>query len=236
MAKNIIIVALAMLLLASCVASPPASQAGASQGDSSTVPITTEAVKRSTRLSDEEAQELTDSLVEYLPNGAFWDDKEYMKSSDGFLDVKFFLHNYDDIANFGTRISTLKAAFENVTDTYKKLTIIATDSRSDFIFIFSTDGGATKYGELVDYRSGSAIVKEITSKDDLEEMFFTVSVQTGKDALNPADVKIYEEVWAVLEEQYWREEGEIFEELAPQYEMTATELKQFMTDMTQAIY
>lgn len=57
-----------------------------------------------------------------------------------------------------------------------------------------------------------------------------------KSILNLGNTKIYNEVMKKLDEEYYREEKEILEELAPKYDMSALELKQFMFDYMEVYY
>lgn len=91
--------------------------------------------------------------------------------------------------------------------------------------------------------------------DDKYETYDLISLQVGKidiyksltansvnanptkdTILNDQNTQIYNEVMNTLNSDYDRDEDEIFEEMAPQYGMTADELKQFMLDYMEAYY
>lgn len=91
------------------------------------------------------------------------------------------------------------------------------------------------YGLLVDRRSGEDKYTYLKNEADLVEIFPASREYTNRLDLDPDDLAIYDAVWEVLNEDYNRPENEILEELAPQYDMTAEELKQFMRDMMEKV-
>ena len=84
--------------------------------------------------------------------------------------------------------------------------------------------------DLVSLQVGDTLIYKSQTAYDAE-------ANPAKDPiLNEENTKIYNEVMHVLEDQYERDEDEILEEMAPRYNMTVDELRQFMFDYMDAFY
>ncbi len=100
--------------------------------------------------------------------------------------------------------------------------------KNDFVMIIEFADETYQEYELVLLQIGDEKVVDTKKKID--------ATKAKKSQLDKNDVAIYEEVMEILNDQYDRPEDEIFKELAPKYEMTAAELKQFIRDMMEKIY
>lgn len=65
---------------------------------------------------------------------------------------------------------------------------------------------------------------------------FLSSKDNENEILTEKNAKMYEEVLNLLNDDYERPENEILEEIAPRYDMTAEELKNFMYEYMDAYY
>lgn len=60
--------------------------------------------------------------------------------------------------------------------------------------------------------------------------------KSEEENLTESELAIYNEVWAALDAEPNRPEEEIFEELAPNYDMTGSELKDFIMKAMEKVY
>ena len=74
------------------------------------------------------------------------------------------------------------------------------------------------------------------SFDELAQYFPALNIENSTESISDEDMKIYNEVWAALDAEPSRPEDEIFAELAPRYNMTGEELKNFVDDIMFQIY
>jgi len=107
----------------------------------------------------------------------------------------------------------------------------------EFIKDYGYSETSDLYGFLLDYRSGDASGSFVKTYDELLEKFPASKIENQeKERLSEDDLKIYNEVWAALDAEPNRPEEDIFEELAPRYGMTRSELKQFIWDAMEKVY
>lgn len=148
----------------------------------------------------------------------------------------------DNISHFGNFAVEAKHAFEEEFSDQERgeLTISLLDEKKGIMVGFSTsnndENADEKYGVYCNYRVTPWEIVALDSVEDLCKIFPATSQYIAKGQLDPADVAIYDEVQAVLEEEYLLSEDEVFEEIAPQYGMTADELKTFMNEMIEKIF
>lgn len=85
--------------------------------------------------------------------------------------------------------------------------------------------------DLISLQVGDEIIYESSSSNE-----FKAPLDTNDEILSEENTRIYNEVMEKLNADYSREEDEIFEEIAPDYNMTASQLKEFMWDYMEAYY
>ena len=151
------------------------------------------------------------------------------------------LANTDDYSVYGNEFITVSSIVqEYVTDNdipFNDLSISAgmdSSGKYDSAFIFTTTDFKT--GDLVDNRSGSPKLLTFKSFDELAQYFPALNIENSTESISDEDMKIYNEVWAALDAEPSRPEDEIFAELAPRYNMTGEELKNFVDDIMFQIY
>ena len=151
------------------------------------------------------------------------------------------LANTDDYSVYGNEFITVSSIVqEYVTDNdipFNDLSISAgmdSSGKYDSAFIFTTTDFKT--GDLVDNRSGSPKLHIFKSFDELAQYFPALNIENSTESISDEDMKIYNEVWAALDAEPSRPEDEIFAELAPRYNMTGEELKNFVDDIMFQIY
>lgn len=151
------------------------------------------------------------------------------------------LANTDDYSVYGNEFITVSSIVqEYVTDNdipFNDLSISAgmdSSGKYDSAFIFTTTDFKT--GDLVDNRSGSPKLHTFKSFDELAQYFPALNIENSTESISDEDMKIYNEVWAALDAEPSRPEDEIFAELAPRYNMTGEELKNFVDDIMFQIY
>lgn len=161
-----------------------------------------------------------------------------VKTTDkGRLDISADICDSSEITYFATYVDALlNACSQNVDMTIvHKITLnqCDKDGRTEVIFRTVEEG----FGELIDWRSGEAELQSIASLDDLMDLYpASKVVQSEKENLTDSELKIYNEVWSALDTEPSRPEEEIFEELAPNYGMTGSELRDFMMNAMEKVY
>lgn len=86
--------------------------------------------------------------------------------------------------------------------------------------------------DLLSLQIGDNLVYESSNYSDLP----TPTETNGNEILNEANTQMYNEVMEILYSDYDRSEDEILEEIAPNYDMTASELKNFLNEYMEAYY
>lgn len=178
--------------------------------------------------------ELLDEKVPFL--------EVVVSREDNIHDLGITITGEDNITYFGSYIIAAKLAFitEFSADERGNIIVSLRDENNKDIIMYSSDSIGDNisgdYGLLRDSRSGNAKYTALNSVEDLYDVFPVASIDAVKSSLDENDMKIYEEVWEVLDTQYDRPEDEIFKELAPKYGMTTEELKLFISDMMEKIY
>lgn len=102
------------------------------------------------------------------------------------------------------------------------------------VLSWSCDG--EDYGFIIDKRSGKAEVKFTKTLDDLCAFFPTLRSEINKSKMDEETVKIYEEVMEELNTRMNESEEKIFAELAPKYNMTPEELRDFISNTMAQVY
>lgn len=207
-------------------------------------------------------EESTSELEEYLEEDSILETELYQEQIDNISNALDFmtqsitvteengLFNLDvtassflNVRDFGTYVLNVKEAFENEFDTDVRgsydITMHIGTNKANFLWFSSknySEGQTDLVGTLYDSRSGEIITTAINGRESLFEMFPAAEIADSKSQLDEADVAIYEEVMDALNADFDRPEDEILAELAPQYDMTVDELRQFMRDMMEQIY
>lgn len=192
-------------------------------------------------LYDPALQVIEENIISRL-NGDIPYSEVVVSRKDEIFGLSITIKGSDYITDFGNFVISAKSAFEKEFPAAERerLIVALMDDDGKDMAAFSTfpigENVAGDYGLFRDARSGSAKYTQIKNEGELCDLFPATSFYISKSTLDPNDIKIYDEVWEVLDAQYNRPEEEIFNELAPRYDMTAEELKQFISDMTEKIY
>lgn len=91
-------------------------------------------------------------------------------------------------------------------------------------------------GILFDGRSGEMKSVHIVSYDELANKFPRLRHVIAAEKLDPEDVKMFEEIMAILDKNTDRPDEEVFAEISPNYGMTAEELRVWMLEMIDKRY
>lgn len=85
--------------------------------------------------------------------------------------------------------------------------------------------------DLISLQLDDEIIYDDNSMPDL-----TPNSGNDNDILNEKNTQIYNEVMDILSSDFDKSEDEILEEIAPQYDMTSSELKEFLNNYMEAYY
>ena len=185
-------------------------------------------------LTDAEESEIKESLLKSLPNDYPISDIEVMSYSDtGNVRFSFHLKNGTSPTYFGQYVIAARDALNAIHSDPARFTVIVNTDRNDFMFLFDSEPG--EYGTLTDYRSGEPKITELNSDDDLASLFPALKIYFSEQNIDEERLSIYREVMEALNDTS-RTEEEIFEEMAPNYGMTADELKGFMLEVMDEIF
>lgn len=113
-----------------------------------------------------------------------------------------------------------------------EVSVNATSASEDFYMIIQFLDENFETYDLISLQIGNDIVFESGSTTNT----LPSSTNSENDILSEENAAIYNAVMEQLNSDYTREEDEIFEEIAPYYGMTSSELKQFMYDYMEAYY
>lgn len=145
-----------------------------------------------------------------------------------------------NITNFGNYIYEIRNAFEVVFEHEQTagVDVLLMNGNDTYIkyYDIGEHGKTGVFCYVYDYRDGGIKSTRIETIDDLCSLFPALRQYIGKSDVDPNKLAVYEEVMAVLNEQYDRPEDEILEELAPKYGMSASDLKQLLRDVMSEIY
>lgn len=234
--------AMSMLALCSCGDSTMPSDDSIKDVNESITPTTTaRSSAEDASAFDPELQQREDNVI-ILLDGSIPYTSVVISGTGETLNMSIVIEGADHITDFGNYVIDGIAAYEaEFTENERGNLLIALhyESGEDMV-AFSTcdigEGTAGDYGLLRDARSGSAKYMALDTAEDLYAEFPVAAQHAAKNELDQNDVRIYNEVMDVLEAQYNRPEDEIYEEMAPLYGMTASELKQFIFIMMDKIY
>jgi hypothetical protein len=110
---------------------------------------------------------------------------------------------------------------------------IGGDSKNTVSFMSSPE----YYGTLIDQRSGSAKTTRVNTAEDLIKTFPAFqNYLTKENKSDSGEWALYDEIMGILNSDYSRSEDEIIKEIAPKYNMTPAEMKEFLTEMLKKIY
>lgn len=167
----------------------------------------------------------------------------YVSVYSGCFDLSAYIGPDGRINDFGIYILEVQEAFENefAKEERGKFSVdLLMDGTDPPLFYFiSNDYDETEIllsGKILDDRSGDLVSHKISGVESLCELFPATSIYIAKKEIDANDLRIYEEVMEILNNQFDRPEDEIIEELAPNYGMTASELKQFLFDTMEKIF
>ena len=140
----------------------------------------------------------------------------------------------DIIQQMGETIYYAKEYCDSTFDEYS-LDVAIHDEKNESFPLGWTSGNGD-YGFILDSRSGKAEVKFTKTLDDLCAFFPTLRSEINKSKMDEDAVKIYEEVMKELNRRMDESEEKIFAELAPKYDMTPEELRDFISDTMAQVY
>lgn len=217
-----------LFLLTACNGSPATPGADAD-------PIEAEGVSAvSPVLSADDADSIKGSILGSLPADYPLSDLEIKTYSDtGNVRFNFRLTNGSSPTYFGEYVVVARDILSKVYDAPAWFTVIGNTKSGDFMFIFDSKGG--EYGDLTDYRSGEAKTITLADDDDLSSHFPALKIYFSESQIDESRLKIYKEVMEAMNDTSKTEE-EIFEEMAPNYEMTPDELSSLVRQVMEEIY
>lgn len=167
----------------------------------------------------------------------------YVSEDAGCFYLSVLIGSEGKVSDFGIYVLEVQEAFENQFAEEERgnfhVQLKISKSNQNLIDFQSddyTDTTVSISGLLLDTRSGENCFKKISDVEALCELFPATSIYIGKRKIDANDLRIYEEVMEILNKQFDRPEDELLEELAPNYGMTASELKQFLKDTMAQIY
>lgn len=140
----------------------------------------------------------------------------------------------DIIRQMGETIYYAKEYCDSTFDEYS-LDVAIHDEKNESFPLGWTSGNGD-YGFILDSRSGKAEVKFTKTLDDLCAFFPTLRSEIDKSKMDEETVKIYEEVMEELNTRMNESEEKIFAELAPKYNMTPEELRDFISNTMAQVY
>ena len=181
------------------------------------------------------ASALDAALAEHLPSGYTLD------VSTSYATIDLHLIGMDYITDYGSYIYYLMEAVADIYPDVERVEFSLSDgSLTNPSFLEFTARpqlwADIRYGELIDYRSGSPIEYDIKTLDDLIALFPAMAADGIGSGISQSDLDLYNEVMDILNSDYTRSEEEILEEIAPNYGMTSDELYTFLLDVMEQLY
>ena len=175
------------------------------------------------------ASALDAALAEHLPSGYTLD------VSTSYATIDLHLIGMDYITDYGSYIYYLMEAVADIYPDVERVEFSLSDgSLTNPSFLEFTARpqlwADIRYGELIDYRSGSPI------EYDIKTLFPAMAADGIGSGISQSDLDLYNEVMDILNSDYTRSEEEILEEIAPNYGMTADELYTFLLDVMEQLY
>lgn len=154
--------------------------------------------------------------------------------------VTVSIDGLDRITYFGNYIVDSKAAFNEVfSDEYaEELDVVLFDGINIAAF-FQNEGYKGKLSNIAlidDRHSGESKKTYISSDEEICKIFPATREHLGKQGVDDEKLKIYEDVMEILNENMDRPEDELLAELAPNYGMTADELKSLLQEVMLEIW
>lgn len=136
----------------------------------------------------------------------------------------------DDVTHFGDDIYTALKKAEDMFGEYE-----ANIKMSGVELSFE---GTLEAGTYINGRSGTDKKTTIHSMGELAEIFpaLKITLEAEGNGVSAAERAMYNEVMDALNADWSRPESEIFEEIAPDYGMTAEELEAWMYAMMDKLY
>ena len=190
---------------------------------------------------DPAMQEYEEKFIEMLNDKDIFPREVCITCAVDVFSASVIFNGADQITDFGIYVYAAREVFDSLVDRTHQdgICVILNNDGEDYIHYFNqhldnTLGDA--YGVVCDYRSGARIETVLNSVDDLCKEFPKTKIYISQSLLEPDDIRIYNEVMGILNQQYDRSEMEIYEEIAPNYGMTADELSQFIYDLSKKMY
>lgn len=191
-------------------------------------------------LFDEALQKYENTFVSSLDIVIPFDSVTVSCETDVF-NISVIVTDIETISDFGKYIVASVNVFEEMFSSEQRgeLCVILYDGNMPYISFFTNDVGddkAGEYGLILDERSSVKKSIPLSDVSELCKLFPTTKVYINSSSIEPNDLKIYNETMDALNSQPDRSEDEILSELAPNYNMTADELKTFMHKIMGELY
>ena len=203
-------------------------------GGSSTVPTPSPTPTKDPDVKAYE-KELADKIYSSLPFPA----RVSVKKSDDRTSVSISPMT-SNVTYFGDRVyDTIAVCDEIFGEEVYSFSLMDLDLKTGNSLLFGYDSGKEGIGTFSDDRSGTLKRYECKTFDDLAEFFPALRIHIAEEEVaedSQEDIALYRYVMDRLDAEPNRPEEEIFAEIAPEYGITADELKQFIFEMMEKIY
>ena len=111
------------------------------------------------------------------------------------------------------------------------VSIASSDSNEKFYMIINFTNNDFEYYDLISLQIGDETIYNSSEND------ISLPENSDKnDILNEANTQIYNDILSILNSHYERSEDEILEEIAPDYNMTTEQLKEFLYNYQEAYF
>lgn len=176
------------------------------------------------------------SLAVYLPDNIVTCETNMTESL--IIQTEYSESEGDDITDFGICIYNDMSIFSDLSTEFPDLEpelTVTYETTNHETMVFATGNG--EIGQLINNRPEKPVVTTYNTWDDVVSDFPALGIYMAEnETLSENDLRIYNEVWEVLDAYPDRSEEDIYEELAPNYGMTAEELESFIFDCMVKVY
>lgn len=145
-----------------------------------------------------------------------------------------------DVTHFGDRVyDSIIACDEVLAESAYTLYLMDLNTATGKMLSFHHYNDKDEFGTFFDDRSSPTKISKCSTADDLVAFFPALRTHISELEVaqeSPEEMAIYKYVMDRLDAEPDRDEMDLFEEIAPEYGMTAEELKQFMLEMMEKVY